>query len=77
MVDRTIVGELSFWILNLHPSTKRLTNIIQSGQICRVEQAVTRVRGASASELVVREAECHKTEICMTGECMGGTALGN
>jgi hypothetical protein len=32
---------------------------------------------ASASELVVRETKCNKTEFCVTGECLGETAPRN
>jgi hypothetical protein len=42
----------------------------------RVEETVTGVCSASASELVVREAKCNKTEICVTRE-RPGEALRN
>lgn len=43
----------------------------------RVEETVASIRGASAGEPVVREAECNKTEICMMGECLGEAAFRN
>ena len=43
----------------------------------RVEKTVSSVGGPFASELVVRETKCNETEVGVTGERLGETALGN
>ena len=43
----------------------------------RVEQTIASVGGALPGELVVREAKCNKTEVCVTGESLVETPPGN